>query len=379
VAALGSRPAAGRDFSLEEAATNVAIYEELRDRYTVLYQSAEKQVAALRAAADNSARAQALRQALTWGLIPLRALQDTQMADQAQYLGAVLGLELPATDTLLAALAEKAALTLAERLALAPLPAELALATEIGTPLPDQQLRKQNNVPDGIPTLAQAIASLAAPSARLAVLACWPQATLAGHTGVDTGQPDAALEETWLTVVAATRAPLARLEALQLEMDPPLASWTNSPGDPWRTGAGNVVQQNLQQRSTAAAPQMSFPRFVAAYGSPGAWQGDKVAVGLIDAFSEALPMPQRSTATAFGFNAPAARAPQAILLAVPPKRRQRLDPEGLLQILEETRALAKARTARPEDLGEYQALTSTWFQSSGPVRFWPEGGPLFVY
>jgi hypothetical protein len=89
-------------------------------------------------------------------------------------------------------------------------------------------------------------------------------------------------------------------------------------------------------------------------------------------------MPQRTTMTAFGFNAPAARAPQAILLAVPPRPRQRLDDELLWQIVAETRELAHARAARVEDLGDLQALTPTmWLQSSGPTRVRLEPWPLF--
>jgi hypothetical protein len=87
---------------------------------------------------------------------------------------------------------------------------------------------------------------------------------------------------------------------------------------------------------------------------------------MIDAFSEAIPVPQRTSTAAFGFNAPAARAAQAILLAVPPRPRQRLDSEVVQQIVAETRQLAHARTARIEDLGELQSLTPTmWLQSSG--------------
>ena len=119
-------------------------------------------------------------------------------------------------------------------------------------------------------------------------------------------------------------------------------------------------------------------RFVAAYGPAAAWTGDRVAVGLVDAFAEAVPMPQRSTMAAFGFNAPAARAPQAILLAVPPQVRQRLDEDLLQQTLLETRELAQARTAHVEDLAELQVLTPTsWLPASGAAAVRLEPRPLF--
>ena len=139
------------------------------------------------------------------------------------------------------------------------------------------------------------------------------------------------------------------------------------------------MKENLKKRAAASALQMSLnERFVAAYGSADTWAGDKVAVGLIDTFGEAIPMPQRSTMAAFGFNAPAARAPQAILLAVPPQLRQRLEDDLVQHIVAETRELAHARTAHVEDLGDLQALTPTmWLQSSGPQRIRLEPYPLF--
>ena len=177
--------------------------------------------------------------------------------------------------------------------------------------------------------------------------------------------------------MAAVRPALARLEALQLGLDNPLVAWSNAPGDPFLTAA---VAANLANRSSASVTELDVDRrFVAAYGPAGAWTGERVAVGLVDSFSEAVPMPQRSTSTAFGFNAPAARAPQAILLAVPPQPRQRIDDELALQILIETRELAHARTAHVEDLGELQSLAPTiWLQSSGPSRVRLEPYPLFT-
>ena len=87
----------------------------------------------------------------------------------------------------------------------------------------------------------------------------------------------------------------------------------------------------------------------------GHWQDENVAVALIDQFSEAVPMAERSTYAAFGFNAPAARPPQAILLAVPPRSDRRSTRRDLLDILEETRELLRARAARPEDVVQYPA------------------------
>jgi hypothetical protein len=149
--------------------------------------------------------------------------------------------------------------------------------------------------------------------------------------------------------------------------------------DPWRTGDENIVQQNLKTRQSGSVSKISMTRFVAAYGSDTAWTGDKVAVGLIDSFNESVPMPQRKTMSAFGFNAPSARAQQAILLAVPPKQRQRLDADIIFKIIEETRELARARMARVEDVGELQALLPTmWLKLTGPARVRLKSGPLYI-
>jgi hypothetical protein len=83
---------------------------------------------------------------------------------------------------------------------------------------------------------------------------------------------------------------------------------------------------------------------------------------------------------AFGFDAPAARAPQAILLAVPPDLESSPDamlgPETVLDIVAEARALAHARMARPADLEEALRglLPAALLPAHGPssVRLEPE-------
>jgi hypothetical protein len=378
VAALGSRPAAGRDVTQDtivQKAVDADIYAELSNRYTALHSACQTLIDGLRTAADDAQRASLLRRALGWGTTSI-----SEPADREALFAALRSATPPISARSLADLAETTAKVMQDRLAASPVPADLVSPTQISSPLPDHAERKRDQRPDGIPTLALAIANLASPQGKLAILACWPQATLLSNTHLNVQQNEPTLDETWLTIVAAVRPPLARLEALQLELDAPLVAWSSSPGDPWRTREDNIVKENLKKRAAASALQMSLnERFVAAYSSAATWAGEKVAVGLIDSFSEAIPMPQRSTMAAFGFNAPAARAPQAILLAVPPQLRQRLDENLVLQIVAETRELAHARTTHIEDLGELQALTPTmWLQSSGPNRVRLEPYPLFT-
>jgi hypothetical protein len=355
VAALGSRPAGGRDLSstATQSAADVAITAELQERYGRLHDSCNTLIAKLLAAPDDATRALHLRRALTWGVVPI-----SQPGDRTALYALLQGLPPSPVATDLALLAQTVADLLQKRLNDAPV------------------------APTGISALGQAIATLAAPNARLAILACWARDGLLAASNVQIGQVESALDEQWLTVVAATRANLARLEALQLELATPLTAWSSSPGDPWQQ---QLVAENLRNRDTPherhvdeSVLGLRAQRLVATYGATDAWAGDKVAVGLIDAFSEAIPMPQRTSSAAIGFNAPSARAPQAILLAVPPRPRQRLDVALVQQIVEKTRQLAHARMARSEDLGAWQALTPTlWLPTSGPRRAYLEPYPLF--
>jgi hypothetical protein len=380
VAALGARPAAGRDFNSDPAiqqAADASVYEELRGRYQKLHASCTSLTDQLQAAADDVTRALLLRHALIWGVVPI-----SEPADREALFALLLDSLIPETATPLTTLTDNVIKVLQKRLDDAPKPAELASEVEIASPLNKHEEHKKSAIPDGIPTLAQAIANLASPNSKLAILACWTRGTLVADSKLTVDQAEKTLDETWLTVAASTRANLARLEALQLEMNLPMTAWSSSPSDPWQQ---KLVAENLARRDTSHEKQedesalgLRIQRFTAAYGTAEAWAGEKVAVGMIDAFSEAIPMPHRTSTAAFGFNAPAARAPQAILLAVPPKPRQRLDNTLVQQIVAETRQLSHARTARMEDLGEFQPLTPTmWLQSSGPTRVRLEPYPLF--
>ena len=166
------------------------------------------------------------------------------------------------------------------------------------------------------------------------------------------------------------RPALARLEAVQLEASmpggfDPFAAWSSAPaGDPWRTGL--VGSNKAARKSDLVALDMS--RLVNAYGANEAFDGADVALALIDQFSEAVPMAKRKTYAAFGFNAPASRAPQAILLAVPPRANLRIGNQETLQILIEARRLAHVRAARSGDGPGNPLAPSMWFQATGPLR-----------
>jgi hypothetical protein len=79
-------------------------------------------------------------------------------------------------------------------------------------------------------------------------------------------------------------------------------------------------------------------------------------VAVLDSWSEIVPEKRHIVEAAFGFNAPSSRAPQAILLAVPPDEARPLDTETLAHIVLEARESAHARMAVAEDISSYAAL-----------------------
>jgi len=87
------------------------------------------------------------------------------------------------------------------------------------------------------------------------------------------------------------------------------------------------------------------------------------------------PRRRHATTAAFGFNSPKSRAPQAVLLAVPPDPAQRLDNAGLLDVILETRELVQARATRPTDVaGLPYATPSPLVHAAEPVSIlegWP--------
>ena len=322
------------------AVADVAVHTELQTRYSRVRFAADDLLAEIDlmllpenlAINDVAMRQQTLYRALRWGIMP--AIDDHE---QTQYFSYLIDGSIDET-ALIADFLQRVRDALADRLEAAPIPA----------PIRAQEL-------------ARAIADLVAPEGQLAIMSQIPANTIAAVSQLDP-TPDGTLEDDWLTMVAAVRQPLARLEALQLEAqmkgdgNQALTAYSNAPADHW-------LKAQLNTGIT--------PRFIAVYGAGiNAWQaGSTLAVTLLDSWSEAVARPDQNTTAAFGFNAPGARAPQAILLAVPPVLDQPLDEATLIDILIETRDLAHARTARLEDLTDYLALVpGTMFRNTGLTR-----------
>jgi len=200
--------------------------------------------------------------------------------------------------------------------------------------------------------LASALMRLVCPASAFVVYARRPSSLLSALAG-----PAGRELNDWLGTVATVRPRLAVHDADQLDgatLEPRL----DRPGDVWQQ---------------AGVPLDGSTRLVVTFGAPGAFDaggGEDVALGEIDRFTEAVPMTRAATnmkaeervlTATVGFNAPAARAPQSILLAVPPDSAGTLDAETVFDIVRETRELAHARMARLADLGVLAAgLPSTW-------------------
>jgi hypothetical protein len=150
------------------------------------------------------------------------------------------------------------------------------------------------------------------------------------------GRPSS--DKDWLEIVAAVRPRLALLEAHQLSSAnpwPAAVHTENGSTDPW---------------------DMEGP-VVVAYGPAADGAGDDVAIATLDAWLDSIPSPYHTTSAAFGFNGPKSRAPQAILLAVPPDVGHRLTADELREVVLETRELAHARAARPDGVAVSRVAT----------------------
>jgi len=182
-----------------------------------------------------------------------------------------------------------------------------------------------------------------------------PASTFPGLTAAAT------LDDAWLTIVAGVRPSLARLEAWQLTAGPPAVGlpfvpWANRSSDPWQTDVQDI-RSLVAVYADPALDLTAVPPLVAA--------------AAIDQFDEVIPAVEQQTGAAFGFDAPASRAPQAILLAVPPVTSAPLDLPTVAQILIETRQLAHARMARPVDLPDQ-------FWGLAPTGLLPATGAIAI-
>ncbi|MFI8594428.1 hypothetical protein ACIGCK_08405 [Microbacterium sp. NPDC078428] len=203
--------------------------------------------------------------------------------------------------------------------------------------------------PEAIPALQDQLRALVG-RRHLPVVPVVDRAVLPDWVGVAPGK----LDTEWLEIVAAVRPRVAALEAHQLTASPPWPAAILAPaGEPWGT-AGPV--------HIAYGPEVT--------GGPGS-----VGVALLDRWADSVPSQHHVTQAAFGFNAPKTRAPNAVLVAVPPDTGLALEGEALLRVVMQVRRLTLARAARPTDRdGLPWATPSPIVQAEAPVDIrqgWP--------
>jgi hypothetical protein len=133
-------------------------------------------------------------------------------------------------------------------------------------------------------------------------------------------------------LLALTPAGQAR-DGFRVVQHPPTERWVALPGPPGPHAASILVH---------------------ATGAAGA--GQSTAGFVVDEWSEVVPTAATTAGVAFHFDEPAARAPQALLLAVPPELDRPWTLDVLADIVAETADLARIRTVGPAEapwLGRY--------------------------
>lgn len=341
-------PGAAPDASLLKA-LNASIAADLRSRYATLRAAADSLIARLR----GQPTPDVVREALLWGLLPAAAPDEFAATLAWLHGGGALA------DKVAATLATSLADALDRRLQASPNPEPAAGAGDgdAAGEFSERSLRRPQEI-------ARAIAELGSTDGRVAVLGRIARATFLAACPLEDAP---ALESGWLTTVAAVRSTMARVEAWNLEANldgalPLLASFSTHPTDPWQEHAATTTLALPTDRRRPS-------HMVAAFADPGWRDSHTVALTVIDGWIETVPALRHATRAAVGFNAPAARAPQAILLAVPPVARSWLDPETLAGIVAETRTLAHARAARLEDVAAHYARVRRENPAADPIPF----------
>ncbi|MBC9032131.1 hypothetical protein IAG41_06990 [Sphingomonas sp. JC676] len=175
---------------------------------------------------------------------------------------------------------------------------------------------------------------------------------------------DPLVAETWLTRLERVREPLMRLGVAMREAEAmggtppglslaqvphrPGAAWNGRPAPAYVDGAASLVL--LGGELLAPARQLGGL--------------------LVDEFTEFVPSSTESTGVTFRYEPPAAMAPQALLLAVPPVIGEPWTVGGLNQVLLETLELARVRALDPDDLDlvrQFLPATVLPFNTEGDV------------
>lgn len=222
---------------------------------------------------------------------------------------------------------------------------------------------------EGFPVLALAAAPF--PAVVNAALAADP----VGAAPVEVLEPlggAAQALDSWLETTGRVRVPVGRLA------DVLLAARLQGAAPAARLRA---LQLPLEPFPTAAAPQrgqwvgLKFPAplgaepvtslVLHALGSLDAKEGMGLLV--VDEYTEAVPGDTTTTAIAFGYDAPGARPPQSVLLAVPPVAGQAWSIDLLASVIGETLDLARVRMVDLSSVAWAGRLLPTLYLTDGDI------------
>ncbi len=222
---------------------------------------------------------------------------------------------------------------------------------------------------DGFPVLPL-VASPVAP-ALTAALAVDPVAAIPPAVLAPLGGTDHAVES-WLEAHGRVRAPIGRLADVLLAarlrhtLAPSRLVVAQLPVEPFPTADAAHRAQWVGTTFPAplgADPVTSF--VIHALGTVDPAAG--FAVLVVDDLTEVVPAAETTTSIAFGFDAPGARPPQSILLAVPPVPGEAWTLDGLADVVGETLDLAKIRMVDLSSVAWAGRFVPTLYLTDGDV------------
>lgn len=229
------------------------------------------------------------------------------------------------------------------------LPDPVAAAADVAREFENRLGREVNekSVPDDV------VAALRSRIGPQGDLACFVTGRAGDLGSIEVVADADTFELDWLAVVADVRPRLAKALAGRLDgLD--IVPFSSDPTTLWPTDGD--APAHVVVLSTVDLDALT--------------NDDPIAYVILDRWTETIPDTAAHAAAALGFDAPRARAPQAIIVTVPPRPGTDPEVDEVVAVVEQVRQLARARAALPEQLVETGALL--------PVTAMPVFGPTGV-
>jgi hypothetical protein len=198
-----------------------------------------------------------------------------------------------------------------------------------------------------------------------------PDSALGGGLTLDAGLAGAEVVDDWLEAVGRVRPAVGRLVTAAM-----LAELLGGPPVTWTPGQNGIANGGGWVAVGHPGGRLGGWTSVCAAMPPGekAVPGTPVSGLLLDRWSERIPKADRITGVTFHFDAPNARAPQAWILALPPRGAQ-WTLKLVVDTLFEVGDWSRLRTVQPEDLVAYGHAIPTAF-APGLLRVPPGTKPV---